>query len=481
MGRIENHPILDFQKGKKVKFTYDGQTVEGFEGESVAAALHAAGVRKLHDSEIKHRPRGLFCAIGNCSSCLMRVDGRDNVRICVEPLKEGMSVERQNAKAHIHTKPVLMAGALKPERVAKTDILVIGGGPAGMNAAIEAASHGHSVVLLEKNGILGGQLNKQTHKFFGSEKHKAGTRGFVIAHEMEQVIKKDTQIDVWMNATALGYFKDGTVMVEQDGQIASIKANATIVATGAFEKNLIFPGNDLPGVYGAGAVQTLMNTEGVLPGQTVVMVGAGNIGLIVSYQLLQAGVRVAAVVEASSAIGGYEVHANKLRRANVPILTGHTIKYAYGHEKLKGVVLTALDEHFKPISGTEKNIAADICCMAVGLSPLSELFFQSGCEMKFIPELSGYLPRIDDDRRTTRKGLYAAGDCSGIEEATSAQLTGRLAALAASEDISPIDNFKELHADYSKQLLELRSGPMGGKILSGVDKLKEEGCVDYAK
>ncbi|MCC8126590.1 MAG: NAD(P)/FAD-dependent oxidoreductase [Clostridiales bacterium] len=360
-------------------------------------------------------------------------------------------------------------------------MLVIGGGPAGMNAAIEAADHNLQVLLLERNGIMGGQLNKQTHKFFGSEKHKAGTRGFVISRELEAQIAENAKIQVWTDATALGCFQDGTVMAQRDGRIVGIRAKATIVATGASEKNLVFPGNDLPGVYGAGAVQTLMNTEGIVPGKTVVMVGAGNIGLIVSYQLLQAGVRVAAVVEAAPRFGGYEVHVNKLRRANVPILTGHTVKYAYGGDHLEGVVLTGLDEHFQPIAGTEKAIKADILCMAVGLSPLAELFFQSGCEMKYIPELGGYVPKIDDYRRTTVKGLYAAGDSSGIEEATSAQLTGRLAALTASHDITPLPDFEEKYAEYSRQLSELRSGPMGGKILAGVAKFKEEGCVNYAR
>lgn len=479
--RIENHPILKFEKEKKVTFFYNGKEVEGFEGESIAAALHAAGVRKLHESEVKHRPRGLFCAIGNCSSCLMRVDGKDNVRICVEPLRAGMVVEQQNGKAKLKAEGNELPGKLNPPIHAETDVLVIGGGPAGMNAAIEAADNGLSVILLERNVVMGGQLSKQTHKFFGSEKHRAGTRGIVIAQELETLLKENKKVDIWMDSTALGYFKDGTVMVEKAGQVASVKAKATIVATGAFEKNLVFPGNDLPGIYGAGAVQTLMNTEGVVPGKTAVMVGAGNIGLIVSYQLLQAGVRVAAIVEAAPKFGGYEVHANKLRRVNVPIFTSHTVKYAYGGDKLEGVVLTELDEYFQPIPGTEKTIKADILCMAVGLSPLAEMFFQAGCEMKFIPQLGGYVPKINKYRRTTVEGLYAAGDSSGVEEATSAQLTGRLAALAASNDIKPVPDFENKYAEYEKQLLELRSGPLGSKILSGISKLEEEGCVDYAK
>lgn len=99
MNRMEQHPILTFDKGRKVTFTFEGKTLEGYEGESVAAALHANGVRVLHESEVKHRPRGLFCAIGNCSSCMMKVDGVPNVRTCVEPLREGLRVERQEGHA----------------------------------------------------------------------------------------------------------------------------------------------------------------------------------------------------------------------------------------------------------------------------------------------------------------------------------------------------------------------------------------------
>ena len=128
-----------------------------------------------------------------------------------------------------------------------------------------------------------------------------------------------------------------------------------------------------------------------------------------------------------------------------------------------------------------QTIRADILCMAVGLSPMTEMFFQAGCEMKFIPQLGGYVPRIDEYHRTTVKGLYAAGDAGGVEEATSAQLTGRIAALSAAQDLGAAKNFDEEYKALSAQLSELRAGPMGGKILSGLDRMKEEGCVDYAK
>lgn len=480
MSRIEEHPILKYEKGRMVTFTFDGKEMTGCEGESIASALHAAGIRKLHESEVKKRPRGLFCAIGNCSSCVMKVDGRENVRICVEPLREGMQVESQNGKASLEPKGSI-PGSIKEEKTREADVLIIGGGPAGLNAAIESASHGLSVIMMERNSTSGGQLNKQTHKFFGSEKAKAGTRGFVIAQELEQQLAAFESVTIEHDTTALGYFKDGTVMAECHGQVHSYKGRAVIIATGASEKNLVFPGNDLPGVYGAGAVQTLMNIDGIMPGQTAVMVGAGNIGLIVTYQMLQAGVKTAAVLEAAPHFGGYEVHANKLRRAGVPILTSHTVKYAFGGDKLEGVVITALDEHFKPVPGTEQTIKTDILCMAVGLSPMTEMFFQAGCEMKFIPQLGGYVPRIDEYHRTTVSHLYAAGDAGGVEEATSAQLTGRIAALTAAYDLGAVTNFEDQYQSYAERLSELRSGPLGSKILSGLDRMKEEGSVAYAK
>ena len=99
--RIENHPILEFPVREKVQFVFDGTKVEGLAGEPIAAALHAAGVRSLRHSSRFHRPRGLFCAIGNCSSCLMTVDGVPNVRICVEPLRAGMQVETQEGKGKL--------------------------------------------------------------------------------------------------------------------------------------------------------------------------------------------------------------------------------------------------------------------------------------------------------------------------------------------------------------------------------------------
>ena len=99
--RIKEHPILEFKRGERIVFTFNGDEIEGYEGETIAAALHAAGVKELAKSPVLHRPRGLFCAIGNCSSCLMVVDGEPNVRVCVTKIKQGMKIETQIGKGDL--------------------------------------------------------------------------------------------------------------------------------------------------------------------------------------------------------------------------------------------------------------------------------------------------------------------------------------------------------------------------------------------
>ncbi len=353
-----------------------------------------------------------------------------------------------------------------------TEILVIGGGPAGLCAASAAASLGAHVLLCERDYVPGGQLVKQTHKFFGSEKQYAGDRGIHIGQRLVEDVANNPNIEVLSEATVLGMYEDGIVTVLHDNRHLKIRPKKTIVATGAAEKFLAFPGNDLPGIYGAGAVQTLMNVAGVKPAEKVLMVGAGNIGLIVSYQLLQAGVEVAGVIEAAPHIGGYLVHASKLRRAGVPIRTRYTVKEAYGTDSLEGVVICQLDESWQPIPGTEENIPCDTLCLAVGLTPLTELCWQAGCDMAFIRELSGHVPIVDENLETSVPGIYAAGDVSGIEEASSAMVEGRLAGFSAAGALGyQPEKAKELCAAAADELRELRSGPTGAKIMAGLSKV----------
>lgn len=356
----------------------------------------------------------------------------------------------------------------------RTELVIVGAGPAGISAALEAASHGVRTTLIDRGEALGGQLVKQTHKFFGWHKKSAGARGILIARKLAEDVLANPNVTFLGSTEALGYYSDGTLLVETPEGIDRIVGDRMIVATGASERMLLFPGNDLPGVYGAGAVQTLMNVHGVRPGKSVLMIGSGNIGLIVTYQLLQAGVRVAAVVEAMPAIGGYAVHASKIRRLGVPILTRHTIKEAYGEEEVEGAVIWELDDKWNGVPGTEKDRKVDVVCLAIGLTPVGELLWQAGAEMTYIPELGGFVPLYDETMETTAKGVFVAGDVAGIEEASTAMAAGRMAGLSAAESLGKVSDaaYAELRAEIASELAGLRSGPAGEKIMSGISKMR---------
>jgi len=475
--RITEHPILEFEKGPLVDFEHDGQKLTGHEGESIAAALHAAGVRVLRHSIRLDRPRGFFCAIGRCSSCLMTVDGVPNVMTCVTPLKAGMRIETQTDKGVIPDARFAEPPADPdyPRDLGNVPLAIVGAGPAGLSAAIAAGRLGVECVVIDENAVPGGQLIKQTHMFFGSKEHHARVRGIDIGEILLKEIE-DLPVSVMTGTTVLGLYADRVLALLRNDRFHRLTAGSVILATGASENMLAFPNSDLPGVYGAGAVQTLMNVDGVAPGKRVLMIGAGNIGLIVSYQLLQAGVEVAAVVEGLPEIGGYHVHAAKIVRAGVPILTSHTILRALGTEHVEGAVISQIDPQWRPIEGTEVELDVDTICLAVGLTPNCELGSQLGCEEAFVAELGGRVSIHGADLATTVEGVYIAGDASGIEEASTAMLEGRLAGLTAAGRLLPDFDRNELarlKEEASEGLRTLRAGPFGEHARTGKRKMVE--------
>ncbi|NIS70598.1 MAG: FAD-dependent oxidoreductase, partial [Proteobacteria bacterium] len=259
-----------------------------------------------------------------------------------------------------------------------TEVAVIGAGPAGLNAAIEAAKLGAEVMLIDENLKLGGQLTKQIHKFFGSEHHGAGIRGIDIAVDL---IGQAGQAGVKMQPnTAVWGLYDGKVLALNDEKVTyRLSAEKIILATGASENAVAFPGWTLPGVMGAGAAQTIVNVYRVLPGRKILIVGAGNVGLIVAYQLMQAGADVVAVLEVLPSIGGYGVHASKIARYGVPIRTSHTIMEAKGTDAVESAVIVQVDERGNPIPGSEESLEVDTICIAAGLTPLTELAWIAEC------------------------------------------------------------------------------------------------------
>ena len=361
------------------------------------------------------------------------------------------------------------------------ELLIVGAGPAGLSAALAAADAGLRAVVIDENLRPGGQLFKQIHKFFGSREHRAGTRGFRIGEDLLREAR-EKGVDVRLGYPVYGVFPGGRAIVGTPDGARELQAKKIILASGAVENSLYFEGSDLPGVMTAGAAQTMANLHRVLPGRRVLMAGSGNVGLIVAYQLLQAGAEVAALVEAAPRIGGYMVHANKLLRAGVPILTGHTVLRAFGNGRVEGAQIVRL-ENGAPVPGTEQALEVDAVLMAVGLTPMAELAKLAGCALANVPALGGAVPLHDEDMRTTNGDVYVAGDITGVEEASTAMEEGRLAGTAAAQALGYLG---EAEAEARKQEIRrrmdaLRSGEFGDRrreakrAISGLLREWEEG------
>lgn len=344
----------------------------------------------------------------------------------------------------------------------ETEIAIVGAGPAGLSAAIQAAGAGAQVLVIDENHAPGGQLFKQIHKFFGSSEHRAGTRGFHIGDELLEQVEETGRAQVYLNTIAYGFFPDSTLGIARDGKAYAVKAQKYIFAAGAMENCLAFPGSTLPGVMGAGAAQTMLHINRTRPGKRVLMVGSGNVGLIVSYQLMQAGVEVCELIEAAPRIGGYGVHAGKIRRAGVPISVSTTIKRALGDQEVTGAELVELDDHFREIPGTERTVECDTICLAVGLSPMTELAWMAGCQFGFIPAF-GHVPLHSEDMESTVPGIYVAGDITGAEEASTAMEEGNLAGISAAAALGKLspEEATARKEEIRRRMGILRSGAFG--------------------
>ncbi len=456
-----------------MRFHCDGREYFGYEGEPIIAALRANGIVKLRESSKSRLPWGPFCMQGRCCSCAMTVNGEPNVLTCVTPLKEGDRIETQ--KGVVDPSYYRRMPSRKPDYFElKTesdhehlDVAVVGAGPAGLEAAVMAAEAGvRRVVVFDDKEYMGGQLALQTHDFFGTEELGASKRGFVIAEELRRRVET-LGVEVRLNSTVVGLYPENVFAFKDGDRLNFASARKLILATGASEKMLPFPGNYLPGVMGAGGAQTFMNIYGVRPADRALIVGGGNIGVILAYQLLQAGVEVAAVVEAAPRMGAYGVHVEKSRALGVPVLTSHTIREAVGRDQVEAVCVHALDERWRPVPGSERWFEADAVCIAVGLNPLNELLWQAGCDFTFIPGL-GEVPRFNKFRRTSLPDVFVAGDCAVIGEASIARLEGRIAGLVAARDLGCSHRLFHEELARSFELLDsIQRGTFGERLGRG--------------
>ncbi|MGM9545803.1 MAG: NAD(P)/FAD-dependent oxidoreductase [Vescimonas sp.] len=358
-------------------------------------------------------------------------------------------------------------------------LIIVGAGPAGLSAAIEAAKAGVKVLIIDENHRPGGQMFKQIHKFFGSRQHHAGVRGYEIGQMLLEEAMQ-LQMEFWLNSEVLGIENGHILWVTRDkSRTGQVYGECIILATGAVENALAFPGWELPGVMNAGAAQTMINIHRVLPGKRIVMIGSGNVGVIVSYQLMQAGADVAAIVEAAPKLSGYGVHIAKVRRAGVPLYVSHTVKRVLGTDHVEAVELVQLDERFRPIEGTELIVEADTVCVAVGFTPLIELAASAGCQLSYCRPMGGHIPAHCRTMQTSLPHLFIAGDISGVEEASTAMEEGRLAGIHAAARLGVIgqERAEARSAEIWASLDALRSGQFGQRRHDWKEQLITEGEV----
>jgi sarcosine oxidase subunit alpha len=451
-----------------ITFQFEGRTIPALHGQSVAAALYAAGVRVFTRSFKYHRPRGLFCVSGECPNCLMNVDGRPNVRTCIEPARQGQTVTHQNAWPSLdfdalrvfdkldrflavgfyykrfhrprwlwpifeHTvRHVAGLGRVELEKAlldhaevehVHADVCVIGGGPAGMAAAKAAKAGGAVVVLLERESFLGGHL--AYHKPVGwveSARPNALSVGLEDStHPTLDGLEKASgpgRITVHPGTNVFGLYEGNLVGAFQGERLLKIRAKQIIVATGGRQQPFLFPNNDLPGIMLGNGVLRLARLHGVLAGKRAVVLTDCDDGVELADQLTQLGIEVPLVIyrrsahrECAQGNGPYTVVSGAVLRAN-------------GNKRLKSALVARGASNL--IENIE-TVRCDLLCLASELVPANELLLMAG--VRFRRDGTRWLPE------NSVPGILAAGTVAGTfgsdEQARDGQEIGTLAAALA--------------------------------------------------
>ena len=424
MHKISSHPVLEVPAEDLHTFLFEGTPVTGQKGQTIAAALHQAGL-PVHHHSLKGRSRSMECGIGKCGACEMLVDGHVR-RICITKIDEVKEVCRvQEATLPPEEKEAPKASARK---IYRTTVAIVGAGPSGLAVREELRKAGVDNLVIDANPSVGGQFRMQTHQFFFFEKerHYGGMRGFDIA----DTLTGETAEGILLNSVVWDILEGKRLALKNvsTGEISYVDADVLVVAAGALPFMPAFKNDDLPGVYTAAVVQRMMNTEFTLLGKNILTVGAGNIGYLTSYQAMQAGARVKAIIEAMPREGGFPVQANRVRRLGIPILTGYTLVEAIPNEDRSGVVgaIIAKCENFKAIPGTEVRIDGIDCInICTGLLPDKNLLVKGA--------------------QVFGRSCHGVGDAVRIGEGTSAVLRGRQCAYEVMQELG-------IRTDYAKYL-----------------------------
>ena len=455
MSRLPAQPGERIARERVVRFTFDGHPVEGYEGDTIGSALYAAGRRTFSRSFKYHRRRGLMCCAGQCPNCIVAVDGAPGARACTEPVREGMRVEHLNAKPGLEFDLMSavdrFGGALTPPgfyyktfirprklwpvyekvlrhaaglgRIAKVhpdrqwqteyrrrhaDVLVVGGGLAGLRAAASAAELGADVLLVDNGPRPGGRAIVDGQHGTARRLHdKALAAG----------------VEILDGATALGYF-DGLVPVWRGSTLHQIRAQEHVFATGAVEQPLVFSGNDLPGVMLSGGACRLASLYAVKPGNRAVVATTSDRGLVAAIALHEIGVELAAVADLRSTPGP---PADAVRKLGVEVLPGHTVVEAQGGKTVAKATIAPVQaseaDGGAPLTG--RTFECDLVITSGGFVPAASLLVQAGAKTRYDSQ-RGHFALSE-----MPKSVHAAGEVAGYEDADSLSCSGKLAGLAA--------------------------------------------------
>lgn len=332
------------------------------------------------------------------------------------------------------------------------DLLVVGGGPAGISAARSAAAAGMNVMLVDERPTLGGQIYKQPGPGFTVTDPAAMDRQFRYGRSLIDSLD-GTGVDVHLRTGVVAVEGRDAVLVTEGSAARTVTARRMVLAPGAHDRPVAFPGWTLPGVITAGGLQTLAKTQRVLPGERVLFAGSGPVALAFPAQLGHYGAHIVTALEAGPAPRAGDVlriaraargntallrdaarYRGMLLRHRIPLRYGRIVVRAEGEGRVERVVHAAVDADWRVIAGTEESVEADVLCVGYGFVASLELMRLVGCDFDYQEDLGGHVVRRDEWLRTSVDGVYAAGDGAGVEGSFVAIDEGRLAGVAAAMD-----------------------------------------------
>ncbi len=426
-----------------IRFTFDGVGYTAHPGDTVASALTAAGVKVLSRSFKYHRPRGLLCCSGHCPNCLVQIGDEPNVRACTRPVEAGMDVRAQNVWPSLNRDllSLIQLGSrlmpvgfyyktfIRPKKLwplyehtlrhaaglgevdldtppgefdkqyLHTDVVVVGGGPAGIGAASGAAKGGAQVLLFDENSTLGGHLR------FTVPLQSPSSTGLP---ELLETLNQQPNVTVLTDTSVLGWYQDNWLCAVQGARLFKIRTKSVVVATGAYETPLIFDNNDLPGVMLGSAVQRLLHLFGVLPGRQVVIVTANDDGWDVAADLQALGVNVAAIVDEREHNACSSQYRDGLANAGVPAFYRHTIVEALGSNAVRGAKIARINRQGEISPATIQSLQCDLIVTSIGWTPATELLYMAGGKSEYNEAQAEILPIA------TPPGIYVVGRAAGI-------------------------------------------------------------------